>query len=394
MKIVHICLGNFYIEGMAYQENVLPKKHADLGYDVSIIASRYNFTSSGNLNEKDVGEYINSDGIKVIVLDYALDKKNARKFKLYEGLYDTLEKENPDILFCHGVQFHDVTEIVRFKKSHPTVKIYADNHGDYINARMHTGSKFLDFKHRIVQILYWRPCAKKLEKVSEVIWGVTPLRVRFLQDVYNVRPEHTALLVMGGDEEKIHFNGQNEIRSQLRSQWNIPQDAFLVVTGGKIDRKKNIHFLLEVVQSMTDKSIHLVVFGEPDSEMKPIVDKFKETANIHMIGWIPSEQAYDWFLTADLAVFPGTHSVLWEQAVASGLPCVFKHWDGMEHVDAGGNCRFLYKDSVKEITDVLLEIHDNPEMYMLMKRAAMEKGVPMFSYREIAKRAIGISEGL
>ena len=42
MKIVHICLACFYVDGMGYQENLLPKYHAQK-HDVTIITSDFAF---------------------------------------------------------------------------------------------------------------------------------------------------------------------------------------------------------------------------------------------------------------------------------------------------------------------------------------------------------------
>ena len=36
-KIVHVMIANFYKNGFGYQENILPAKHKELGYDVEII---------------------------------------------------------------------------------------------------------------------------------------------------------------------------------------------------------------------------------------------------------------------------------------------------------------------------------------------------------------------
>lgn len=49
------------------------------------------------------------------------------------------------------------------------------------------------------------------------------------------------------------------------------------------------------------------------------------------VGFDDIKDIYSLFQISDLGIFPGTHSVLWE-ACANGLPCIFKHWDGIEHV--------------------------------------------------------------
>lgn len=47
MKILHLCLANFYIDNYSYQENMLPKFHKKLGYEVEIIASMQSFDRNG-----------------------------------------------------------------------------------------------------------------------------------------------------------------------------------------------------------------------------------------------------------------------------------------------------------------------------------------------------------
>ena len=97
---------------------------------------------------------------------------------------------------------------------------------------------------------------------------------------------------------------------------------------------------------------------------------------------------YNYFLAADLAVFPGTHSVLWEQACACGIPAVFRDWEGMHHVDVGGNAIFLHEDSTEEIEQVLLDLYEHSEKIDKMRKIAQTKGIIEFSYREIARKSI------
>ena len=51
----------------------------------------------------------------------------------------------------------------------------------------------------------------------------------------------------------------------------------------------------------------------------------------------------------------------------------------------------MHGDSEKEIRAVLSEIIDHPETYLDMKKAAA-RGVEVFSYNDIAKRAIEAAE--
>lgn len=382
MKIIHLCLNCFYIEGLEYQENVLPRKHKQLGHDVYIISSTFSFTSDGKRADRDVGEYYNSDGIQVTILPYKSENKYTIAFGLYANLLETIEQIAPDIIFVHGIHFLSMLDVVAYKKDNVNVKIFVDHHTDFINAPIRS------WKERLITFGFWRFFVQRIARHVEYFWGVTPLRVQYLRDVYKLPWSKVGLLIMGGDESKINFEDQSEIRNYLRTKFGISISDFLIVTGGKIDRLKNIHLLMKAVAELTSMNIHLVVFGQANDEMIPEIDFLSQDEKITNIGWIPSDQAYDWFLTSELAVFPGTHSVLWEQAVACGIPCVFKYWEGMTHVDVGGNCKFLYQDSVEEIKETILEIANNQKQYEQMKTIAINKGIPQFSYLEIAKKSL------
>jgi glycosyltransferase involved in cell wall biosynthesis len=193
---------------------------------------------------------------------------------------------------------------------------------------------------------------------------------------------------MGTDDDRIDFNQSNQIRRRIRTTLGISEDDFVIITGGKIDEVKNIHLLMQAVRELANENIKLIIFGTSDQQMKTIINDLSKSENIINIGWIEPDVIYDYLFASDLAVFPGTHSVLWEQSVGTGIPGVFKYWKGMDHIDLGGNCKFLYKDQVTEIKEVLKGIIDNPVEYQKMKNMAEEIGIKKFSYSEISRKAI------
>ena len=186
----------------------------------------------------------------------------------------------------------------------------------------------------------------------------------------------------------MDWDNRMNIRKELRLRYNIPDDGFLVVTGGKIDRTKNIHLLVEAVSCLRNNNVFLLVFGSLTEEMKEYcTPKFKD--NIQYLGWLDSKNVYPYFLAADLAVFPGTHSVLWEQALSCGIPGIFKDWDsGFNHVDCGGNALLLKEISTETLTDEISRLANDNTRYNEMKSVAENVARKEFSYIEIAKKAI------
>ena len=161
------------------------------------------------------------------------------------------------------------------------------------------------------------------------------------------------------------------------------------MTGGKIDAwKTQTLLLMEAVNKIQNEKVKLIVFGSVTQELQDKVAALCSGTKVQYIGWVKSEDSYDYFSAADLVVFPGRHSVFWEQVAGMGIPMLCKRWDGTTHVDVGGNVKFLEKDSVEEIQSILEDLTENPEHYRQMLAAAQGKGREQFSYKEIAIRAI------
>ena len=385
MKIVHLILSCFYKEGYGYQENILPYKHKQLGHDTCIVTrfAHDNIIPFAETHDK-VIHYVNENQIDV----YVLPTNNTFVCKIpflskilchTKKLVEVLDNLSPDIVFCHGIYISDYRDLIRYLEKRKSIKLFVDNHADYYNTPIKKGF-FSSAYRRFFQI----PVLKRMEKRSEMFWGVTPWRVDFMREVYGIEETKSKLLVMGGDENKIDWVNRKTIRSKVREKYNILETDFVIVTGGKVDVSKNTHLLIEAVKDI--EGVKLLLFGSIKENMEHIVGQSK---NVCYIGWINSDAVYDIFLAADLGVFPGTHSVLWEQACSAGLPCVFKDWNGhMSHVDVGGNCVLLKDVSIDNLKRRIEEIIENKNIYNRMKTIAQTAGREKFSYISIAKESI------
>lgn len=387
MKVVHLCLGCFYPDNYSYQENLLPKFHKELGCDVEVIASTQSFDEHGKVCFLDkTGSYQNEYDIKVTRLPYKSNSPLGHKLKRYIGTYEAIEKACPDILFIHGCQFLDIDQAVKYLKKHPEVKVFVDNHADFSNSATNWVSK--NVLHKIL----WKGCAHKIEPFTAKFYGVLPVRVDFLKDIYELPADKCELLVMGADDELVEKAKTSGARERIRKQYGIEDDDFLVLTGGKIDQwKTQTLLLMQAVQNIKNEHVKLIVLGSVTQELMDKVKALADGSKVQYIGWIQSKDTYEYFEASDLVVFPGRHSVMWEQVVGQGVPMLVKDWPGTHHVDIGGNVRFLTRDSAEEIQGEIERLLENPDAYKKMKSVAQEKGMQVFSYRDIARRAIDLS---
>ena len=383
MRILNIAVNGVYTDGYSYHENMLPRYHHLNGHEVWTLTSEYVFNAEGGI-EKTKGDrdYTDTWGVHILRLPIRGDRELSFRLKRFEGFYEAIERIAPDLIFCHLFQFLDVLQLIRYKKHHPEVPIFFDSHADYSNSAQGWLSKHL------LHGLLWRWCAHRVLPIAETFYGVLPARVDFLTERYRLPADKVQLLVMGADDVMTEQAIASDARSRIRSRCGISEDDFLVVTGGKIDLwKQQTLLLMDAVNHLEGLPIRLLVFG-------PVVPELKEqllarcSARVQYLGWQSAEDSYALFAAADLAAFPGRHSVFWEQAAGQGIPLLVKDWPGTHHVDVGGNVRFLREDSEEEIKRELSRLLTHPEEYAAMRAAARTKGMQVFSYREIAKRSI------
>lgn len=379
MKIVHIAPNAPYNEGWSYQENILPKYQKKLGHDVILFVTNQEH-KAGRLEETACTDGITKDGFRVVRLKPERVKvPGLKRILTYINVYELLVKEKPDFIFYHGLVSATIFQVCKYKKVvNPQCVIVQDNHLDY-----NIGFPLRSSKGRILQAIY-APIFMMTKKHISKVYGVTPWRAEYAQRFFGVPADMSDVLIMGADDEKIDYENQAEIRTNLRRKFGIADNEFLIVTGGKIDTKKRIHLLMDAVNQLI--GVKLVVFGNVLDDVK---DEFEKQLSdkVQWAGFIPADEAYNYFFAADLAMFPGQHSVLWEQACACKVPCIFARWNGMEHVNNGGNAAFLDDVSVEGIKHCITDLMWT-DAYHTMKAIAESDKTDIYLYSNIAKKSL------
>jgi 1,2-diacylglycerol 3-alpha-glucosyltransferase len=385
MRIVHMQFAAPYSEGMSYQENLLTKYQARDGHDVIMMTINYKWDSNGNIVPGRKEDKIMNDGVRLISLSYRriINDYLTGIIRKMIGVYDILLELSPDIIFFHGSQSFEILTVIKYLKTRTDTKLFIDNHADQFN------SATTFFSRQILHKIVYRYLAKRAEPYASKFFGVTPSRVDFLTDLYGINRNKCELLLMGADDDRVNYVKNNNVRSSVRKKLGYSDKDFVVLTGGKIDmNKKQVFNLLDAITNLNDPNVRLLIFGSVDDSLKDSFMSYMENSRISYMGWSDSEQIYSYFSAADLAVFPGTHSVLWEEAVGSGLPCLFKYFEGTTHLDVGGNCRFLHNDSEAEIKSELEGVIYNSDEYFKMKKVAENSGIDKFSYQKISRKSI------
>lgn len=378
MKIVNVSLTAPYNDKWGYQENLLTKWQKKNGNEVTLITTR--FISNKNddgFGITDAESFINDDGVKIIRMDWIHNDWACRTLRIFKNTYRTIEDEKPDFLFIHGCQFFDAVAVCRFLKKHPETKAVVDNHADETNSAK-------TFFPKILHLFLWRIMANLLNRYIYCFYGVLPIRCRFLTKYYGISTDRIKLLVMGADDDLIDLaNRQTE---EISRKYSIDKNQFNIVCGGKFDHYKTEILELMKAVNRTD-NVHLYIYGSIGDE---IIDQFNSLLSdkITFAGWMSQQDSYSLLCISDIAIFPGRHSVIWEQCVGLGVPLVVKELPDTKHIDIGGNCMFIDHPDQYKLLEVIKDLQDHPKKLADMKKAAQSQKKNEFRYSEIAKKSI------
>ena len=374
LNVVHIAPNAPFNEGWSYQENLLPKYQARLGHTVTLIVA------DRCADKTDLRRDFMSGGFRVIREKIRmLPVPRFKRVWIWLDVYDHLCQLKPDLVFYHGMVSPTIRQVVAYKKRvNPDCVIVQDNHLDY-----NIGFDPATLKGFILKLMY-AALYRSTDRYITRVYGVTPWRQTYARKVFGVPASKTDVLIMGADDEEIDFEHRGEIRDRIRQRYGVVEDEFLIITGGKIDEKKKIHLLMDAVNRMS--GVKLIVFGSPT---KDFTAEFRSRLSDRVMaaGWIPSKESYDYFFAGDLVFFPGQHSVLWEQACASKVPCVFGKWEGMDHVDNGGNAVFVDPVIVDEIEKTIRSLMFTEE-YRKMNEVARSDATDIYLYSRIAEKSL------
>ena len=318
LKIVMIC--DFYDPALEYQENLLAKYYAKHGHRVTIVASHtrdvFEFVGEQRPSQRPA-EWTDIEHATLVRLPYRFNLFN--RLRAYPDLTPILTAERPDLIF-----FHDVTpnllEAARYVKARPEVRMILDCHADLSNSGANWASRRI--LHGVIRKAFLDRARPNLSRIFPVV----PASSRFLETLYKVPPAEMELLPLGTDTDfgaQIMAGREGE---GVRRALGIGSDAMVVFTGGKLTPAKKTEAVITAVRRLDAQDVHLIVVGESAAADQDYRRRLSEAAadchRIHFVGWQNKGDLYRHLDASDVAVFPASQSVLWQQSIGMGLPLI------------------------------------------------------------------------
>ena len=266
----------------------------------------------------------------------------------------------------------NLPECVRYVRRHPACRMIMDYHADYSNSGKNALSRRI--LHGVCRKWFLDRARPHLSRIFPVV----PASTTFLHEIYKVPLADMEILPLGADTDLAAAVRRSGARAELRRSLGVGDKDTVIFTGGKLDPAKQTDLLLKAVLQLQPLPLHVVVAGDSGDEHTWYKQELRRLAaagpGVHMVGWLGRDDIYRYLDMADLAVFPASQSILWQQAIAMGLPLIvgdIGHQD-ISYLNTEDNIVILGKDEIRadRLADVISRVVGDPGRMRAMSDGA------------------------
>jgi len=378
MRIVHLCLSCFYIDGYSYQENIIPYFNKKEGHDVLIIASTETYLSQNQLGYTTPRTYSNEYGIPVIRIEYMniLPHFIMRKLRIHNKIYKLLETFHPDVIMFHGLCGWELITVARYKKKFQKVRVYADSHEDKNNSARGFISRY------ILHGIYYRMILKAVLPYLEKILYVSLESEEFIRKVYGIPNKYMEFYPLGG--YVYSDNKYIQKREEFRKRLNSSSGDIIIIQAGKLDSKKKVLESIRAFSKIKSTSMKLILIGSVDGEISEDFNSLlRKDPRVNYIGWKKSEELMGYLCAADVYLQPGSQSAIMQNALCLRCPVILD--DVLSHQAYINDNGWLINRKMT-LYHILNEIADNPNQLNIMAEKSLELARKMLDYRKLARK--------
>lgn len=377
MKIAHVCLSCFYIDGFSYQENQLVSAHVAMGHDVHVFASTESIGPDGKLNYLEPSTYQGTDGAPVTRIAYAswLPAKLGRKLRVYPGTFNLIENFAPDVILFHGACAWELRTVAAYAARNPGTRFFIDSHEDWNNSARSFVSR--ELLHR----RYYGPILRSVADKAEKILCLSTESMDFVKDLYRISVDKLEFYPLGGFP--LEGEEYETLRQEKRSKLKIGDEILLVQSGKQTGRKKLLE-TLRAFASVPDPKLRLVIAGVLAEDIREEADTLIAADDrVQFLGWHSSDELNALLCAADVYVQPGTQSATMQHSLCNQCAVILDNCPAHQVYKADNG---YFVSTADELASAIAAL---PNVDLSAKKArSLELAKRILDYRVLARRIL------
>jgi glycosyltransferase involved in cell wall biosynthesis len=217
--------------------------------------------------------------------------------------------------------------------------------------------------HRIAPLR--KPISALLRR-ADMLVGQSRNTLQNVEQIYGVR--RNAQLIPLGIERPP------QMPKSARAEFAIPDDAFVMVTVGRLVARKATTQLILAMSAAQRSDTHLLIVGDgPDADaIRRLAADAGLSERVHLLGQASDERKYQALGVADLFVSATQHEgfgLVFLEAMAYGLPVVcYDHGGQTDFLTDGETGHLVALNDLDRFTRAIVELHDRPQLRMAMAK--------------------------
>lgn len=322
----------------------------NLGYQVCVACNFYDRSVWSEERIKQFVRDIKKKNIKYFQIDFSRSPIALLKnIKAYIQLSKIVHKEKIDLIHCHTPVAGVISRIVAHRKK---VKVIYTAHGFHF----FTGAPKMNW------IIFY-PIEKFFSRWTDVLITINK------EDFNRAKKKFHAKKVVyipgvGVDTEK--FRICNSDKAEKRKELNIPMNAFVLLSVGELQDRKNQRVVIEAVHKLERKDIYYLIVGqgELENEYRDMIIKYGLQDNVFLLGF--RMDIAELCKAADCFVHPSIREGLGLapiEAMASGLPLISSYVNGIRDYTKDGisGCCIKEPKSIDSMADAIHKMYADKE---------------------------------
>jgi len=377
MKIVHITMVDEYSEGWAYHRNILSERNRADGNDVTIITTKYRMGDHGESVLDKEGIFYTKTGIKVVRLPDALPfipRFAQDRLHWTKDLYDAIEKERPEIIFVHNLQFFNLGAVTKYKRDHSSVVLIGDTHADrFVGIGSHP--RWSEFVHKDI----FGPQLRRNFKYFDKFCYIGLEQKKFFEEMYKISLKDAEFTPLPAPI--VERPEKEELRKEIREELGLTDGTLLFVHSGKLAKPKRTKDILIALKKSGIKCRLIIIGSIPEDNME-LSEMFEDEPRASYLGWKSGDDLRRYLAAADLYLQPGNMSVTMQNALATGTPVMIYPHESYKYF-LGDDA--IYVKSVDDISKCFSDIQSDRSILTNLSSKAYEVAHKYFDIGNQAK---------
>ena len=357
------------INGVVTSIVSLKKSLEKLGHDVRVLT----LADYGYINEVDHVYAVSS-----LNVDKVYPGARVKLFSDRSIIRDLIEWQ-PDVVHTQSEfsTFRMAKQIAQYLNI-PIVHTYHTVYEDYT----HYFSPSRTTGRKIVSLFTKRV----LNEVESVIAPTN--KVENILNKYGIAQPIT-VIPTGIQLERFEERISEEDRRAFRAQYDIPEDAFLLVSLGRLGKEKNIDEILFFL-SLLKQNVYFLIVGDGPHKVN-LMNKVSELgldSRVRFTGMVSPLDVAKYYQVGDLFVCASTsetQGLTYIEALASGIPALCRADASIENVIINGQTGYQYHH-YKEFESALYALMKNKAHYQKLATQAKD-----FVTRNYSSQAFGLN---